>query len=261
MAFVIVHTSTMPSSRILSKCLSFETRTARSWRHVAAWRTSAGSGVVTNLRQIARKFSSTRTKRVLSISAARTWEAVSEPNSSAYRIISSSHRSFPTSSSAPASKVVSLPSGHRPGSKGAMSREAIRPPRHDPPHPGDHERGREPPLQTREDDEQRGDDAAGAVHSPLRPGILPPVDRRRALHFPPRGPPHRPGVQRGRLRVPLRPLPGRGTREVRGGGPPGDRVPRHLEAAGPRPPLQRLVPLQAAGGGGEEGDRPRHHPR
>src|SRR3990172_7289762 len=98
MAFVIFHTSTMPSSRILSKCLSFETRTARSWRHVAAWRMSAGSGVVTNLRQIARKFSSTRTKRVLSISAARTWEAVSEPNSSAYRIISSSHRSFPTSS-------------------------------------------------------------------------------------------------------------------------------------------------------------------
>src|SRR3990170_4901762 len=94
-------TSTMPSSRIRSKCRSFVTRTARSCRQVAAWRTSAGSGVVMNRRQTARKLASTRTNRVFWTRAATSWDAVSERNASAYRSISSSHRSFPTSAMSP----------------------------------------------------------------------------------------------------------------------------------------------------------------
>src|SRR3989442_7858175 len=96
-AFAMSQTSTMPSSRMRSKCRSFVTRTARSCRHVAAWRTSAGSGVVMNRRQTARKVASTRTNRVFSISAATSCDAVSERRASAYRSISSSKRSFPTS--------------------------------------------------------------------------------------------------------------------------------------------------------------------
>src|SRR3990172_4777397 len=80
-----------------SKWRSFDTRIARSCRQVAAWRMSAGSGVVTYRRHTARKFSWTRTNRVFSMRALTMRDAVSDRNSSAYRSISSSHRSLPTS--------------------------------------------------------------------------------------------------------------------------------------------------------------------
>src|SRR6266545_4760154 len=96
-ALAMLHTSITPSSRIRSKCRSLETRTARSWRQVAAWRRSAGSGVVTCSAQTVTKFRSTCTSRVRLSSAPTSQAAVSDRNSSAYRSISSTQNALPTS--------------------------------------------------------------------------------------------------------------------------------------------------------------------
>src|SRR6266545_4058274 len=96
-ALAMLQTSITPSSRIRSKCRSLETRMARSWRQVAAWRRSAGSGVVTCSAQTVTKFRSTCTSRVRLSSAPTSQAAVSDRNSSAYRSISSTQNALPTS--------------------------------------------------------------------------------------------------------------------------------------------------------------------
>src|SRR5439155_2718606 len=96
-ACAILQTSTIPSSRIRSKCRSFVIKMACSWRHVAAWITSATSGVVTYLALNLTYRGATRTRRARSKKALASHVAVSDRNASAYRRSSSAQCSLPTS--------------------------------------------------------------------------------------------------------------------------------------------------------------------
>src|SRR3990170_2219234 len=103
-ASAMLHTSRIPSSRIRSKCRSFEMRIACSWRHVAACVTSDRSGVVTYRAQTFTKFLATATIRVRLSRALISHVAVSERNSSAYRSSSSTQYALPTRSTSSRSR-------------------------------------------------------------------------------------------------------------------------------------------------------------